>query len=242
MAFQFKHLFTPLKVGTMTVPNRIVSTAHISRLAELDGLPGPRQIAYWEAKAKGGVGLIGTQAYSVHQSHGDAPVVFHNEAFVPRFRQAVDVLHRHGAKVTLQLWHAGRQGHANANGRPIWAPSQTMVRPDYETPHIVNEEEIWELIGAYAAAAARSRDAGLDGVEIHFAHGYLVQQFLSPLTNHRDDRWGGSWENRARFGLETIKAVREAVGRDYTVGIRISGDEFTDGGYTIDDMKAVAPI
>jgi len=244
MSEEFKHLFSSIKIGNMVAPNRILATGHATNLDDpRTSFPTPRQLAYWEARAKGGVGIIGTQVYCVHPSFllgGQVP--FRHPDFVPKFKEVVDILHGYGSMVTLQLDHMGGAGDLMPDPVPLWSASSVSSPLSWQVPHPMEVEEIRDVIDSYAYAAAMTREAGLDGVEIHCGHGYLPQQFLSPLYNLREDEYGGSFENRCRFILELIDAVRKAVGQDYTVGLRVSGHEFWDGGYDIDYMTKVAKI
>jgi len=236
---QFKHLFTPLKIGTFEVRNRILSTAHFTGYAER-GLPSERHMYYWGSKAKGGIGLIVTEVQPVHPSAGQSQtmILTYRDEVIEPFRKVVDYVHQYGAKIVAQLWHPGRQG-GGANGFPSWAPSPISYGPRQSVPHEMTTEEVAEVVAAYGPAARRMREAGADGVEIHSAHGYLPQQFLSPLTNKRLDGYGGTEEGRVRFLMEVIDTVRKAVGSDYTVGVRISGDEYQSGGLSLQDMQRI---
>ncbi len=234
---QFPLLFSPLKIGSFTVRNRIASTPHHTLFTDPDGLPGSREIAYWVAKAKGGIGLIGSHVHGIHRSTGDT---FAQPAAIQKFRAATEAIHEHGAKFVCQLWHPGAQG--GGPGRAPWAPS-TVPHPDSWTiPHAMTKGEIQEVTDGYARGATVLREAGVDGAEIHGAHGYLITQFLSPLSNLRDDEYGGDAERRMTFVLEIMEKIRKAVGRDWTVGMRISGDEMTEGGYTADDFRKMIPF
>jgi len=233
---QFPLLFSPLKIGSFTVRNRIMSTPHHTLFTDPDGLPGSREIAYWVSKAKGGIGLIGSHVHGIHASTGNT---FAQPAAVQKFRAATEAIHEHGAKFVGQLWHPGAQG--GGPGRVPWAPS-TVPHPDsWSIPHPMSKDEVREVIDGYARGAAVLREAGVDGAEIHGAHGYLITQFLSPLSNTRDDEYGGDFERRLNFPLEIMEAIRREVGRDWTVGMRVSGDEMTEGGYTAEDFRRVAP-
>jgi mycofactocin system FadH/OYE family oxidoreductase 2 len=236
---QFKHLFTPLKIGTFEVRNRIVSTAHFTGYGDR-GLPSERHMHYWGSKAKGGIGLIVTEVQPVHPSAGQSPtmILTWRDDVIEPFKRVADYVHQYGARIVAQLWHPGRQG-GGAAGFPSWAPSPIPYGPRQTVPHEMTMEEVQEVIAAYGPAARRMREAGADGVEIHAAHGYLPQQFLSPLTNKRSDGYGGTEENRVRFLMEIIDAVRDAVGNDYTVGIRVSGDEYQQGGLSLQDMQRI---
>jgi 2,4-dienoyl-CoA reductase-like NADH-dependent reductase (Old Yellow Enzyme family) len=233
---QFPLLFSPLKIGSITVRNRIMSTPHHTLFTDPDGLPGPREIAYWVSKAKGGIGLIGSHVHGIHGSTGNT---FAQPAAVQKFRAAADAIHEHGAKFVGQLWHPGAQG--GGPGRAPWAPSNVPHPDSWTIPHEMTAAEVHEVIDGYARGAAVLREAGVDGAEIHGAHGYLITQFLSPLSNLRDDEYGGDFERRLNFPLQIIETIRREVGRDWMVGMRISGDEMTEGGYTAEDFRKMAP-
>jgi len=242
MAEEFKHLFSPIKIGSMTVRNRIYSSPHHPLFIDLTtGLPGERMVQYWAAKAKGGTGMIGTYLAEVH-AHEEHDA-FRRPGAVDAFKRAADAVHQYGAKMVCQIAHSGGQG-GNFMEKS-WAPSAVpnldsrMVR---YIPHEMTRDEINGTIDAFAHAASVAKEAGMDAVGIHGAHGYLLTEFMSPYFNRRIDEYGGSLENRMRFPLEVIDAVRDAVGDDFVVGIRINADEFVDGGYTLDDFLVMAPM
>jgi 2,4-dienoyl-CoA reductase-like NADH-dependent reductase (Old Yellow Enzyme family)/thioredoxin reductase len=243
MAQEFKNLFSPITIGRMTVRNRIVSSAHHPLFVDIaTGLPQDRMKHYWVAKAKGGIGLIETYLTTTHAKA--AQDVFRRPGVVDAFKEAADAVHEHGAKLVCQIANSGAQGGGFEAPAP-WAPSPVLT-PDGQgrlnCPHEMTREEIAEFVKAFAHAAAVAREAGMDGVQIHGAHGYLLTQFMSPYTNKRKDEYGGSLQNRLRFPLEIIDAVRSAVGNDYVVGIRVSADEFVPGGFTLDDFLEMASM
>lgn len=225
-------LFTPLRIGGMQVRNRLVSTAHLTNYAE-DGLPSERHAAYWAEKAKGGIGLIITEGSLVHPSSRTPEtrfIEFWRPEVVAALRPVADAVHRHGGRIVAQINHMGMS----------WAPSPWQ-RPNGLRAHEMTRAEIAEVVEGFAVAAERARDGGLDGVEVHASHNYLIEQFLSPLTNHRTDEYGGSEEGRMRFLLEVLTAVRDRVGPDFVVGARISGDQYTPGGVGLEDMLRIVP-
>lgn len=244
MAHVFKHLFTPIAVGQITLKNRIFSTGHAEALAE-DGMPGDRMRAYHEEKAKGGCALtiIGGST-SVHPTSPAAEwnlVANHDDAILPFYRRIADPVHRHGAHIFSQLTHLGRRAVSDSGDwHPLLAPSQIPEDNHREVPHQLEPEQIRMLVEAFGAAARRCKAGGLDGVELSSAHNHLIDQFWSPLFNRRADGYGGSLENRLRFAFEVLEEIRGACGADFVVGMRISGDEFTDGGLTADDMAEIA--
>lgn len=242
MSQQFKHLFSPLKIGTMTARNRIFSSAHHPLYLDATGLPSDRMIGYWARKAKGGIGMVGT--YLAPISADPLMNTFTRPGVVERFRRAADAVHKYGALLICQLANSGAQ----AGGYGIRGPSAPSAFLTFAgdgllyMPHEMTSAEVRAFIPAFAHAATVAKQSGCDGAELHGAHGYLFTEFMSPNSNRRTDEWGGSLENRMRFPIETIKAVRAAVGPDYPVGMRITADEFVHGGYTLDDMLVMAPM
>ena len=236
---EFKQLFSPLKIGSFTVRNRIVSTPHHPLFTDPDGLPGSREIAYWAAKAKGGIGLVESHVHPIHNSIEGSGDLFRNPDAVRKFHNAAEAIHEHGAKFVCQLWHPGTQGSAMFSAP--WGPSLVSQPNSWTVPHEMTTAEVRDVIAGYARGASVLREAGVDGVEIHGAHGYLITQFLSPLSNLRDDEYGGDFERRLNFPLQITEAIRAEVGRDFTVGMRISGDEMTQDGYTSEDFVRMVP-
>ena len=239
-AAQFKHLFTPLRVGSFTVRNRIVSTAHGTGYG-IGGLPTQRHLDYWASKAKGGIGLIVTGASVVHPSAGRSPAaiqLWRDECIEP-FRRIADAIHQHDARIVVQINHAGRANYGAPTLDPVWSASPIVSKMHMGTPREMTVDEIQLVIEAFASAARRMREAGLDGVEVHCGQDYLIETFMSPLFNQREDEYGGSEENRLRFAHEVIAAVRKAVGRDFTVGIRVNGDEYEEDGLNQEDMQRI---
>jgi mycofactocin system FadH/OYE family oxidoreductase 2 len=244
MAHEFRHLFTPIRVGGLTLRNRICSTGHAEAMAE-DGLPGPRLIAYHEAKARGGLALtILGGSSSIHSSSPAAAwnlIANHDDAVIPAYRAFAEAIHRHGALCFTQLTHLGRRANSDTEAwHVLLAPSAIPEAVHREVPHALDAGQIAMLVRAFGDAARRCREGGLDGIELSFAHNHLVDQFWSPLTNQRTDEYGGSLDNRLRFGFEVLREVRRQVGADYVVGARISGDELTDGGLGAADMAEIA--
>lgn len=237
-------LFSPLTIGRVTLRNRIVSTAHNTGLSDGHRI-GDRLIAYYEARARGGVGLIITGSTSVHPTSTSRlmPAVSNwDDSIIEPYGRLAAVVHQHGARIFAQLNHAGAQSGAPGGAGRVVAPSPVESELGVETPHALEPDEIGEIVRAFAAAAGRAREGGLDGVELHGGHGNLIQQFLSPLTNRRRDEYGGTPEQRRRFACEVARAVREAVGADFVVGMRISAEEDHAGGLTLPDMRRIAPV
>ena len=245
---QFQHLFTPFTVGSVTVRNRIVVPGHATLFMPADGLPTDRMLHYWLAKARGGVGLIMTHVHNVMPRHtGAPPVALQADAIVPAYRKVVDALHEEGVKFFLQLNHVGGEGNSRMFGGVVLAPSAVRsTRANFlptaqETPHEMEIEDIDEVVEAFRQAASKAREAGFDGVEIQGEVSFMLAQFMSPARNHRQDSYGGSLDNRLRFAREVIAAVRGGIGSDRVVGMRISGDEYFEGGLTLDDTLLIVP-
>jgi N,N-dimethylglycine/sarcosine dehydrogenase len=244
MAQELAALFSPVRVGSLTLKNRIYSSGHAEAMAE-HGRPGERLRRYHEAKAAGGCALtIFGGSSSVHPSSPAAAwkqIANHDDAIIAPYRVLADAVHRHDCLVFTQLTHLGRRAQSDPDGAGVLlAPSQVPERVHREVPHALEPEQIAELVRAFGDAARRCREGGLDGIEVSMAHNHLVDQFWSPRFNVREDEYGGSLENRMRFGLEVLAEIRRQVGRDFVVGARISGDEHTPGGLTAADMAEIA--
>lgn len=241
MTKDFPYLFSPLNIGHITLPNRIMMTAHTT-LFNKDGMIGDQYVAYLAERAKGGTGAIVTGQQMVHPSseHRLNDSFGFDERVIPTYRKLADALHEHGCKLIFQLGFAGRQTDSSLSRVPLLAPSPIPCPACREIPKEIEPEEIADAVAGFGRVTANARAAGADGVEIHGATGYLVQQFLSPFSNHRTDEYGGSLENRLRFAFEVIDAVRAKAGPDLAVGIRLCADEFVPGGITLDEAKETA--
>lgn len=242
---KLKRLFTPGKIGNVEIANRLVVTSMVANYCGEDGVASDLLIDYFEAKAKGGYGLIMSEALIV------APVGkgFAGEAGIwedgqiPGLKKLTERIHKYDSKIFAQIIHAGRQTLRETNGgyQPL-APSPIPCPVRKEMPKEMTIEEIKETIAQFGDAALRAKKAGFDGVEIHAGHGYLVAEFISNYSNKRVDEYGGSLINRMRFLMEIITDVRSKVGKDFSVGVRISADESMPGGRNIEDTKAIARI
>src|SRR5881397_1003248 len=242
MPYEFRALFTPVRVGAVTLKNRIASTGHAEAMAE-GGRPTERLRRYHEAKARGGCALtIFGGSSSVHPSSPAAAwkqIANHDDSIIPVYRALADAVHAHECFVFTQLTHMGRRAQADGEEADVLlAPSQIPERVHREVPHELEAEQIAELVRAFGEAARRCREGGLDGVEISMAHNHLIDQFWSPVFNERLDEYGGSLDNRMRFALEVLTEIRRRVGRDFVVGARISGDEHSPGGLGAEDARA----
>jgi len=214
----------------------------VVRFATEDGYVTDRTIQYYEARAKGGAALIILEATYIHPK---GPIIANelgisDDKFVPGLSKVVEAIHRHGAKAAIQLVHGGRMSSSVLTGVQPFAPSP-IPAPGGEVPCELNTHGIAEIINCFTLAALRVKNAGFDGVEIHGAHGYLIDQFISRSSNKRSDSYGGDLTNRARLLIQVIKAVKEKVGLGYPVWCRIDGEEFSiEEGITIEEAKGVA--
>lgn len=268
MASPLEHLLQPGRIGRLETRNRIVMAPMGSNFAEADGHCTERIQAYYEARARGGAGLLIMGVGSIAYPSGAAEpyqLGISRDEFIPGLAGVTERAHRHGAKIAIQLQHAGKTAMRDlAEGRPIWAPSPPPPASNSMLKALTREEmaafvggmgshkpqlrvmdkgDIEQLLEWFAAAAARAQAAGFDGVELHGAHGYVVASFLSPYYNQRQDEYGGPLENRARLLLEAIRAVKRRVGEDFPVWVRLDGEEMrTKGGITLDDTVATARL
>lgn len=238
----FPRLFSPLAIGrALTLRNRIVVSPHTTVFADPGGYPGQREADYQAARARGGVALsvLGTSVVHPSSSMDYGVLAILDDGYVPAYRRVADAVHEHGAALFAQLNHQGLAARGGGAGRPLQAPSAVASFIHGEVPQTLELALIREIVQAFAAAAARCRRAGVDGVLVHAAHGYLLNQFLSPLTNLRTDAYGGSLDNRLRLLLEVLAAIRAAAGETYPVGVRLSVDEYLPGGLTLDESLAI---
>jgi mycofactocin system FadH/OYE family oxidoreductase 2 len=235
-------LLSPIKIGAHTIRNRVWMAAHATLLVK-DHLFTDAHIHYYAERARHGVGIITMEAMAVHpttQPYKGKAFAF-DERMVPQYRKIADAVHAHGAKILCQPWHRGRETNSVTNGLPVWAPSSVPCSVYREMPHVMTAADIAAIIEGYRLSARHARAGGLDGVEVHsMSHGYLLNQFLSPATNHRRDAFGGSIENRLRIVLEILDATRAETGPDLIVGVRINGDDGHEGGLGPDEWADIA--
>jgi len=235
---EFKHLFSPIKIGTVTIPNRIVMTGAFNRLS------GERLLHYYAARARGGAGLIMSSPHHPFMT---------TDEMIPGLKAVADAVHQYPTKIFAQLFHHGARAWARMmGGGTSMAPSPVKVRAPFmngghSLPRQMDKDDIDRTIKAYGATALRMKNAGYDGIEIMAAWGMLQGEFLSPVTNIRNDEYGGSIENRMRFLLECIDVIRENIGPDFPLGIRFNGDELIgrvwwtkEHGNTLDETREIA--
>ena len=241
MAGQYQYLFTPIRIGQTVIPNRIAFSAHLTNLAE-ENLPGPRLIAYYVERARGGCGLIITEEQSVHPSDWAYQPLIHgfDPHVVPAYRRLTRAVHDYDTRIFAQINHNGMQASSIYSRRPVLGPSPLPDPIHREMCKEIEPEEIAEIVRGYALVARHVREGGFDGAELQSSHSSLMRQFFSPYFNRRNDAYGGSLENRMRFALEVIAAVRAEIGRDFTLGIRLCGDELIPAGLTFDDVREIA--
>jgi mycofactocin system FadH/OYE family oxidoreductase 2 len=236
----FPTLFSPLKIGQVEVKNRLSFQPHLTNLA-LDCLPSDAHMHYWGERAKGGVGLIITEEMSVHptdRAYEKLIDVYHSDV-IPGFRKITNYVHQYDTVIFAQLNHNGQQCDGSLSRLPVWAPSPMPDVLFRETPKAMEPEDIEEVARFFAKSATHARAGRFDGIELQFGHSSLPRQFLSPLTNFRQDEFGGSLENRMRAPLMFIKAVRDAVGKDFTLGIRMCADEMIPGGLDLAQVQEI---
>lgn len=237
-------LLKPLKIRNLTIRNRVMSTSHAPGYGK-DGKPQERYQLYHAEKARGGIGLT---MFGGSSSVGlDSPATPWNQisvaddSIIPWFQQFADRVHAHGARLMIQLTHMGRRTRWDTdNWFPTVSASPRREPASRAIPKAMEEEDFTRIIADYAAAARRARQGGLDGIELSAAHGHLIDQFWSPSINRRDDRYGGSLENRMRLGIEVLEAMRAATGDDFVIGMRMSADELYAQGLSHADCLAIA--
>ncbi|MFB3814419.1 MAG: FAD-dependent oxidoreductase [Terriglobales bacterium] len=243
MTMKLTRLFTPIKIGKVELRNRIAMLPMGTAMADKDGYVTDRQIAYYTARAKGGVGLIITE-YSVAHHTGKIPhlISLYNDSYIPGWKKLADSVHAHGAKIFPQLAHGGRQTRSEITGSPLLAASAIPCPMMKEVPKELTQLEIADIVDGFAEAARRAQEAGCDGVEIHGAHGYLVCNFMSPLTNRRVDEYGGTLRGRLRFPSEIIAAIKSKCGSDFPVAFRFCSDEMVPGGIVPEEATLIAAM
>jgi 2,4-dienoyl-CoA reductase-like NADH-dependent reductase (Old Yellow Enzyme family) len=232
-----KKLFESASLGALTLKNRLIRAAIWENMAAAGGHPTEQMTAFYEELAGGGAGLIITGYMLVDQEgRMDRGVSgIYDDSFLPEYRRLTDAVHAKGGKIAAQLAYRGTQG-----GNPdceLWGMSAVAHKTTGLTPHEMTTDEIRRLEGLFADAARRAKAAGFDAVELHAAHGYLLSQSLSPYYNRRRDQYGGSLENRARLLTETCERVREAVGKDYPVLVKLNCSDFAEGEAGFDECE-----
>ncbi len=237
------NLFDPIKVGKVWLKNRMVMAPMATNLATQKGFATDELIDYYVERARHEIGLVILESTCI-----DSPVgknIAHElcadrDECIPGLKRLSSAIHEAGAKVAIQLHHAGNLAKSYITGMQPVSCSAVASRVTGEIPKVLSLEEIEKIEGAFAEGVRRSREAGMDGVDLHYSHGYLITQFLSPLTNLRTDDYGGNLENRARFALNILKRCRQKVGKDYLIMCKLTVDQFLSGGSTLSETGPVA--
>ena len=235
-------LFDQTTINNMTLQNRLVRSATWEGMCAVDGKPLPKLISCYRDLARGRVGLIITGYTFVSPEGKQLPgkMGIHTNDFADVMKDMTGAVHEEGGKICIQLVHAGGQTDAGNAGRQPLAPSALKIDQYPEMPAEMTGDDITRIITAFGDGARRAKDWGFDAVQLHGAHGYLINQFLSPLANHRQDGYGGSIENRCRFLLEAYQAVRSAVGPDFPVMVKLNGSDNIAGGLSPEDALFAA--
>ena len=239
----FKKLLSPIKIGKMEVKNRFTVPPMGTDFADPSGYVSPQLHDYYVTRAKGGFGLLIQEITAVDPLGKAMPyqLAIWDDEFIPGLKKLTDEVHKYGAKIAVQLHHAGRQSNPMLIGGEMPVAPSSVACPVVDfTPHELSVPEIYELIEKFGDAAVRAKKAGYDAVEIHGGHGYLIAQFLSPHANKRMDEFGGDFQGRLKFPLEIIKNIKSKVGSDYPILFRISSDEFVYGGLNTSLVSAIA--
>lgn len=236
---KYENLFKKGKIGKLEIKNRIVMPAMGTSLATSTGEASDEIIKYYEERAKGGCGLIITEITRIDNETGIGTPnqLCATDAYqVPRLEKLARAIHRHDSKIFLQLHHPGRQSHGELiGGKQIVAPSSITCKTIGEEPRELTIKEVAELVKKFIKGAKIAEMSGIDGVELHAAHGYLIGQFISPLTNIRTDKYGGDFKRRMNFITEIILGIKRVCGKDFPISVRIDGDEFVEGGLTLEE-------
>jgi 2,4-dienoyl-CoA reductase-like NADH-dependent reductase (Old Yellow Enzyme family)/thioredoxin reductase len=243
---RYPTVFQPCRIGSLTLKNRLAMSQMTMNYATEEGAVTDKLIAYYRERAKGGVGLILVEGtYFTPEGKGYVRQIgLASQAHVEGLKRLTDAVHglKNDTRIFLQIHHAGGRASSKVTWLQPVAPSAVPPYPGAETPRALTSDQIAGLIEAHVQAAARAREAGFDGVDIHCAHGYLVPSFFSPMTNHRTDEYGGDLTGRTRFLLEIIRGIRNRLGKEYPLTIKISGDEYIEGGLGISDMIGIARL
>ena len=235
-------LFTPTKIGSLELKNRFVSSATVECMVSGENRLTDDYLNVYRRLSKGGVGLIIPGNYFVDRSGVAIPnnLVLDNDACIDDLRKLTDIVHENGARIIAQLNHGGRQCDPKVIGQTPLCPSPVKDRLTGIRPREITVEEIGKVIEAFAEAASRVKRAGFDGVQLNAAHGYLINQFLSAHTNRRKDGWGGSLENRMRFVIEIVQAIRDQVDKDFPILAKINSRDNIKNGVTLPESIALS--
>ena len=241
MTTQFPHLFQPLQLRHKTLRHRLNFGAHTANMS-LDGLPVDRHLGYYAERARGGAAMIVVEPVPAHRftqlTRGNFRA--EDDTVIPYFRRITDSVHEHGAVILQQIYHVGAHGDWDNSFSPNWSPSGLPSMHDSDGSHAMTEAEIEELVECFGRAAFRAKQAGYDGCELMAAYNAVIEQFWSPYCNRRDDRWGGSFENRMRFSSAVLERIRKYCGDDFIIGMAISVDTLRPDVLSLDDQVEIA--
>ena len=232
-------VLTPIEIGGVRIKNRVFLPGHTTNFG-INNLPTDRNAAYLSARAAGGTGLIITEAIRVHPTSAgrSSTLGSSDDSCIPSFRKLTDAVHGNGAAIFAQIMHAGRQANGDATHTSAWSASAIPWTKGGQTPHVMSQADIATMVSAFGNSALRMKSAGFDGLEVHLGHGHLIQQFLSPASNFREDKYGGSLENRMRFAVEVLSEIFTRV-PGMAVGVRFSADEFLPNGLDPQQMLEI---
>ena len=236
----FPNLFSPTKIGTMRVKNRILMSAmSINFGVDERGFVGDQLTAYFEARARGGAGMMLVGGCAVHPTGVELPDLpkMWDDGCIEPLRKMAAAIKPYDCRFGVQLMHGGRQSYHDRKVAPSAIPAPALAKG---TPRELTRVEIPEMVAAFGDAARRCREAGMDFVEIHGAHGYLINQFLAPNANRRTDEYGGSFENRTRFFLEVFRDIRAKCGKAFPVGVRMNGEDYIENGWSLAEACRLA--
>ena len=239
---KYKYLFTPEKIGSLELKNRTSMAPMSAALGHPDGTMSDELIAYYEARAKGGIGMILTE-YAFVTPEGrssDHQISIADDSVIPGLTKLTERMHIYNCKIGLQLQHGGRR--AMGENCDLVAPSPIAMEYGARVPHAMTTKEVYDLIDAFIAGAVRAKKAGFDLVEVHCAHGYLLNDFVSPRANRRTDVFGGSIAGRAKVVVDIIRGIKEACGEDFPVSVRMSADEMVEDGNKKRDSAVLAML
>jgi 2,4-dienoyl-CoA reductase-like NADH-dependent reductase (Old Yellow Enzyme family)/thioredoxin reductase len=240
MTQDFPALFQPLQLRHKTLRNRIVFGSHTANMAE-GGLPGERHRGYYEERARGGAAMIVVEPVPVHRTavltRGN--FLHSTDEIIPHFRKITDAVHGHGAVICHQLYHVGQHGDFDNSYEASWSPSGLPSFHDSDGSHAMTENEIEEIIDGFVQAARRAQLSGFDGIELFAAYNAMIDQFWLPFNNRRDDKWGGSFENRMRFSRTIMERIRKVVGDDFIIGLAVNMDETSKASQSMAQLQEV---
>jgi len=240
MTHQFPALFLPLQLRHKTLRNRIVFGAHTANMSDM-GLPGERHRGYYEERARGGAAMIVVEPVPVHRTAVLTRGNFRHstDEIIPHFRKITEVVHAHGAVICHQLYHVGQHGDFDNSYEPNWSPSGLPSFHDSDGSHSMTETEIEEIIESFVQAARRAKESGFDGIELFAAYNAIIDQFWLPFNNRRDDRWGGSFDNRMRFSRTIMERIRKMAGDDFIIGLAVSQDPDVKASLNLETMLEI---